>query len=233
MSNRPITIVTGARKGIGQFLAQHYVKQGHYVIGCSRQAALWSEEGYCHFQADISDERQVRRLFREIQSKFGRLDNLVNNAGIASMNHSLLTPFSTFESIMKTNVSGAFLMARESAKLMSKNGYGRIVNFTTVAVPLKLDGELAYVSSKSAVETMTSVFAREIASFGITVNAIGPAPTMTDLLAAVPDAKIAQLIDRQAIKRLGKFEDIANVCDFFIRPESSFVTGQIVYLGGV
>jgi 3-oxoacyl-[acyl-carrier protein] reductase len=80
---------------------------------------------------------------------------------------------------------------------------------------------------------MTSVFAREIASFGITVNAIGPAPTMTDLLAAVPDAKIAQLIDRQAIKRLGKFEDIANVCDFFIRPESSFVTGQIVYLGGV
>lgn len=233
MSNRPITIVTGARKGIGQFLAQHYLKQGHQVIGCSRQAALWSEEGYSHFQTDISDERQVRKLFREIQGKFGRVDNLLNNAGIASMNHSLLTPFSTFESIMKTNVSGSFLMAREAAKLMSKNGYGRIVNFTTVAVPLKLEGELAYVSSKSAVETMTSVFAREVSSFGITVNAIGPSPTMTDLLAAVPEEKIAQLIGRQAIKRLGKFEDITNVCDFFMRPESDFVTGQIVYLGGV
>ena len=231
--DRPVTIITGARKGIGRFLVQHLLEQGHQVVGVSRQSSSLSHEYYLDWPADITDERAVRALLKEVTGRFGRLDNLVNNAGIAAMNHSMLMPFSTFESIMRTNVFGTFLMARESAKLMIKRRYGRIVNFSTIGVPLKLDGELAYVASKSAVEALTSVMAREVGEFGITVNAVGPSPIQTDLIAAVPDKKLTALIARQAIKRLGRFEDVANVCDFFLRPESEFVTGQTVYLGGV
>ena len=164
---------------------------------------------------------------------FARVDHLINNAGIASMNHSLLTPYATVRRVMDTNLGGTFLFSREAAKMMQRAKYGRIVNFTTVAVPLKLEGEAAYVASKAAVQALTQVMSRELGQFGITVNAIGPVPIETDLIRAVPKDKIAGLIERQAIKRLGKYEDVANVCDFFLKRDSDFITGQVLFLGGV
>jgi len=228
-----VTLITGTSKGIGRFLAEHYCSQGHRVVGCSRGAVDWDHERYRHFEADVSDEKQVRQIFSTIRKTYGRLDNLINNAGIASMNHSLLTPVSTVRRILDTNVVGSFLFCREAAKLMKKHKYGRIVNFTTVAVPLKLDGEAAYVASKSAVEGLTNVLAREYADFGVTVNAIGPVPIETDLIRAVPEDKIAALVSRQPIGRLGRMEDVANVVDFYLREQSDFITGQCIYLGGV
>ena len=149
------------------------------------------------------------------------------------MNHSLLTPASTVEKVMQTNLLGTFLAAREAAKLMRRDRYGRIVNFSTVAVPLNLEGEAAYVASKAAVEALTRVLAREFAEFGVTVNTIGPVPIKTDLIAGVPVDKIEALIARQPIKRYGELADVINVVDFYLREESNFVTGQCVYLGGV
>ena len=168
-----------------------------------------------------------------IRKKYGRLDNLINNAGIASMNHTLLTPMSTVERILATNVNGTFLFCREAAKIMKKNGYGRIVNFSTVATPLKLEGEAIYAASKAAVLSLTEVLAREFAEFGITVNAVGPTPVKTDLIRSVPQDKMDRLLSRQAINRFGTFEDISNCTDFFIRKESDFITGQNLFLGGV
>jgi len=110
---------------------------------------------------------------------------------------------------------------------------GRIVNFVTVAVPLHLDGEAVYAATKASVVSLTQILSREFASFGITVNAIGPTPVETDLIRSVPKDKINELINRQAIKRFGEMEDISNVIDFFIKPESNFVTSQIIYLGGI
>jgi 3-oxoacyl-[acyl-carrier protein] reductase len=233
MSEQTVTLITGTRKGIGRFLAEHYVRNGHMVIGCSRQAPQWQHERYLHIEADVSDEAQVKDLFARVRREFGRLDHLINNAGIASMNHSLLTPYATVRRVMDTNLGGTFLFSREAAKLMQRVKFGRIVNFTTVAVPLKLEGEAAYVASKAAVQGLTQVMSRELAPFGITVNAVGPVPIETDLIRAVPKDKIDGLIERQAIKRLGTYEDVANVCDFFLKRESEFVTGQIIFLGGV
>lgn len=229
----PVTLITGTGRGIGRSLAEHYLRGGHRVVGVSRGEAGWGADGYHHFTADVTDEEGIREAVRFIRKELGRLDHLINNAGVAAMNHSLVTPLSSVRKVLETNVLGTFLASREAAKLMGKRRWGRIVNFTSVAVPLKLAGESAYAASKSAVESLTQVLAREYAELGITVNAVGPAPVATDLIRGVPEEKIQALLGRQAIPRRATFEDVANVVDFFLRPGSGMVTGQTIYLGGV
>ncbi len=231
--DRPITLITGTRKGIGRFLAEYYVKHGHHVIGCSRGDTELLIDGYTHNVADVSDEKAVKEILANIRRQYGRLDHLINNAGTGSMNHSLLTPLSSVQEVLRTNVVGTFLFCREAAKLMTTGRFGRIVNLTTAAVPLKLAGEAAYVASKAAVLSLTQVLATELAEFGITVNAVGPGPIETDLIRFVPRDKIDRLLSRQAIRRFGSFEDVANVVDFYLKAESHFITGQTLYLGGV
>ena len=142
-------------------------------------------------------------MARTLHSDYGQVEALLNNAGIASMNHALLTPASTVNRILQTNVLGTFLFCREMAKLMRRTKTGRIVNFTTVAHPLNLEGEAIYAASKAAVESLTRILARELAELRITVNAIGPTPIETDLIRGVPQAKMDALLARQAIQRLG------------------------------
>ncbi len=233
MAEPRIVLITGARKGIGRALAEHYLALGDTVIGLSREPSDLSGPAYRHYCADVSDEDRVKEALADVRRAFGRLDVLVNSAGVAAMNHALLTPMDTVERVLSTNVAGTFLLCREGAKLMQRRRFGRIVNFGTVATPLKLEGEAIYAASKAAVVTLTHVLAREFADYGITVNAVAPTPVKTDLIRNVPSEKIEQLIARQAIRRFGEFRDIANVVDFFIRPESDFVTGQVIYLGGV
>lgn len=233
MSDDRVILITGTRKGIGRYLAEQYLNAGCSVIGCSRNDSDLEHPAYRHHCLDVADEKAVKKLATAVRKEFGGLDVLINNAGIASMNHAMLTPGSTVERILSTNVTGTFLFCREAAKLMQKRGQGRIVNFVTVAFPLKLDGEAIYAASKAAVASLTEVLAREFAAFNITVNALGPTPVKTDLIRSVPEDKIDALLERQAIRRFGEFRDVENVIDFFIRPESDFITGQILYLGGV
>ncbi len=233
MMNKKIILITGTSRGIGRALVDYYITLGHQVIGCSRNEIDFSYKNYKHFTLDISDEKPVRKLFVKIRKDYKKIDILINNAGIASMNHSLLTTIDTVKKIMNTNILGTFLFCREAAKLMQKNQYSRIINFTTVAVPLKLDGEAIYASSKAAVVTLTQILSKELAYAGITVNAIGPTPVKTDLIKSVPKDKIQKLIESQSIHRFGNYKDIINVIDFFIKKESDFVTGQVLYLGGL
>lgn len=233
MPELPVILITGASKGIGRAIYEHYLVAGWNVVGCSRSEIHESAKNQHHYSVDITDEVAVREMFSQIRKEFGRLDVLVNNAGIAAMNHSLLMPLSTSRNVMDTNFTGTFLLSREAAKLMQKRKFGRIINFSTVAVPFHLEGEAVYAASKAAVEELTRILAREFADLGITVNAIGPTPINTDLIRGVPQEKIQALINRQAIKRPGKFEDIFNLIDFLVKPESDFITGQVIYLGGV
>ena len=228
-----VSVITGSRKGIGRHLAEVAIAAGAIVVGCSRQDSDLAHERYEHVRADVADEAAMVRLFAHVRKTYGRLDHLVNCAGIASMNHALLTPGQSFRAIYETNVFGTFYCSREAAKLMQRRRFGRIVNFSSVAVPLKLDGEAAYASSKAAVVALTEVMARELAPFGITVNAIGPTPIETDLIRGVPKDRLTALLRRQAIERFGTFDDVANVVDFLLSPRSGFVTGQTIYLGGV
>lgn len=233
MNDEKTMVITGTRKGIGRYLAEYYTGKGFHVIGCSRKPVDYELKNYRHFCLDVSDEIKVKQMFAEIRKDYQGLDVLINNAGIASMNHFLLTPLKTVQNIMNTNFIGTFLFCREAARLMQKKRYGRIVNFVTVAVPMKLEGEAIYASSKAAIVSLTEIIARELVEFGITVNAVGPTPLETDLIRSVPKEKMDKFIKRQPIHRFGEFRDISNVINFFIQPESDFITGQVIFLGGV
>jgi 3-oxoacyl-[acyl-carrier protein] reductase len=226
-------VITGTRKGIGRHLSEYYLERGWTVAGCSRGESDLEHERYEHHCLDVADERAVTNMIRSVARNHGGIDAMINNAGIASMNHTLLTPLSTVEKIFSTNVFGSFLFCREAAKAMMKRKSGRIVNFATVAKPLRLEGEAVYAASKAAIESFTEILAKEFAPFHVTINAVGPTPVATDLIRNVPDEKIQELIGTQAVKRLGEYRDIANVVDFFLQAESDFVTGQTIYLGGV
>jgi 3-oxoacyl-[acyl-carrier protein] reductase len=226
-------LITGASRGIGAHLVRHYLAQDHVVIGCARGAAPVMHKRYTHMCADVADDQAVQTVVGDIRKRFGALDVLINNAGIACMNPMALTPFETARQIMETNFLGTFAFTRASLRLLRSSPAGRIVNLTTVAVPLRLEGEAIYAASKSAVETFTRIVAREAAPFGVTCNAVGPSPVHSQLTDSIPTDRIDRLIARQAIPRWADPCDVANVIDFFLRPESAMVTGQIVYLGGI
>lgn len=231
--SKKVVLITGTRKGIGRFLAEYYINSGYFVVGCSRGDSDFLHENYKHFCADVTDELEVKKIFNFISREYSRLDILINNAGIASMNHSLLTPISTAKKILDTNVIGTFLFSREAAKLMRKGKFGRIINFATFAVPFKLEGEAIYAASKAAVISLTEILSREYAVFGITVNAVAPPAVKTDLVKGVPKDKMDGLLNRQSIKRYGTPEEVCSVIDFLINPNNSMVNGQVVYMGGL
>ncbi len=230
---KKVMLITGTRKGIGKALCEYYLNKNFLVIGCSRGSSDITNPDYNHYCLDISDENNVKTMFTDILRNYGRLDFLINNAGVASMNHSLLTPIKTVKKILDTNVVGNFLMSREAAKIMKKNKFGRIVNFVTFAIPFKLEGEAIYAASKAAVVTLTEILSREYASFNITVNAVGPPAVQTDLIKGVASEKMEKLLDRQSIRRFGTPKEVSSVIDFFIEEENDMINGQIIYMGGL
>jgi 3-oxoacyl-[acyl-carrier protein] reductase len=232
-SERPVMVITGTRKGIGRALAENYAKKGWIVEGCSRGEAGWEAENYTHHSVDVADEKQVKAMVTSVSKRHGRIDALLNNAAIATMNHVLLTPAATANRMLEVNVTGTMLFCRDVAKVMMRRKHGRIVNFTTIVAPIALAGEAIYAASKSAVVTFTRILAFELGQWGITCNSFGATPIMTDMIKGVPQEKIDAVVGNLAIKRLGTMADCINVCDFFISPSSDNITGQVVYLGGV
>jgi len=228
-------LVTGASRGLGRALVDRFLAAGDCVVGCSSTVGgeLPSSQQYHHVAADVTQDAEVEELFRQVRSRLGGLDVLVNNAGVAAMNPVALTPAVHARRVMDVSMIGTFLCSRAAIRLLRRSAVPRIVNLTSVAVPLRLEGEAVYASAKSAVESFTRVLAREVGPLGITCNAVGPCPVLTDLTARVPKEKMEALIARQAIGRWGTADDVANVVEFFLSPASGLITGQIVYLGGV
>lgn len=226
-------IITGTTKGIGLGLANYYLEKGYKVAGLARSESKIAHEHYIHLVCDIAVEEQVVAAIKQVKNACGSIDVLINNAALANMNSLISTPFAAFEQVYKVNAGGTFLLMREAAKQMIRQQNGRIINFTSISKPLNLETQSSYAASKAAVESLTKIAARELASFGITVNAIGPTPIDTDLIKGIPEEWMQNVLNMQAIKRKGTMEDIYNLCDFFINERSSFITGQILYLGGV
>jgi 3-oxoacyl-[acyl-carrier protein] reductase len=225
-------LISGTTAGLGKELAEHYLRQGDIVIGCGRSESSLTHERYTHHRVDVTDEHAVSSLFADIRRQVGSLNVLINNAGVAAMNAVALMPAASVRTVVNTNFVGAVLLTHGAIRLFRRQTLGRIVNISSIAVPLRLEGEAVYAASKSALETFTRVLAKEIGPLGITCNAVGPCVLPTRLTRGVPAEKLRRLVSGQAVRREGTSADVANVIDFFLRQESDLITGQIVYLGG-
>ena len=180
-------LITGTSRGLGRALAERLLADGWVVHGFARGPQPLMHERFSAHVVDITDEAAVCAAVATI-AESGRIDLLINNAGAASMNALLLTPGETAKRLMRVNYLGTFHCLQSVGKVMVRQRAGRIVNVTTVAVPLSLEGEAAYVASKAAVEALTRVAAKELAASGVAVSALGFGPIDTDLTRAVPKA---------------------------------------------
>ncbi len=232
MASRTL-LITGTSRGLGRALAEALLTRDCAIIGCSRTESDLKDPQYEHHTLDVADETAVAALFTALRRRKVVLDGVINNAGVARMNAFALTPMDTYRAIFDANVKGTLLFCQKALPLLRRARNPRIVNFSTVAVPMALEGEALYAASKSAVETLTRIIAREYSGYGITCNAVGPCPIDTALIAGVPDDKIAALLERQAIPAKASPDDVINAVEFFLRPESRMITGQVIYLGGV
>ena len=229
---RPVMVITGSSKGVGYGTALHFLAKGYLVAGCSRGESTISDPGYLHCQVDIGNEVEVRRWVRFIKNSFGRIDVLICNAAVFTKG-SLLTMTSgeTIHSMMVTNVVGTFVVCREVAKVMMMQKSGRIITVSSVLPGVHAEGTSAYSASKSAIVEMTKILAKEIASLGVTCNVVAPGLVLTDSIKAMGPVAGDRVLEIQTINRPTTISDICNVVSFFAAPESSMITGQVLYLG--
>jgi 3-oxoacyl-[acyl-carrier protein] reductase len=227
-------LITGTRVGIGKYLVEYYSDKGFNVFGCSREPINYSLPNYSHYICDITEEKQVKEMLRDIKKNNGYIDILINNAGVnLTLQSTMLVSYQNALKTIEINLLGTFLMSREVARLMIKNSFGRIINFSSMAVELEVEGEAIYTASKSAIISFSRVFAKEVYPFGITCNVVSPSAIETDLMMGIDENELKNVLSRNAIKTKGKMEDVSNTIDWLIKPESDAITGQIVYLGGV
>ena len=234
MSEKQVMIITGTRKGIGKYLAEYFIEKGFQVVGCSRSKIDFELDYYQHFCLDVCDKLNVKKMFNEVRKTYGRLDVLINNAGVnMALAPVLLVPYESALKTIEINLLGTFLMSCESVKIMMKRSFGRIINFGSMAVRHEVKGEAIYTASKAAVNSLTRVMAKELYSYGITCNVIAPSAIKTEMMESIDDAALKEVLKRNAIHELGKTEDICDTIDWLIKPVSNSITGQIIYLGGV
>lgn len=244
-SKRKRVVVTGGGQGIGRKLAASFCSSGASVaiLDLDRTKAVAAANSLeatgaraIAVQVDVSDEVSVRQAFREVEQQFGGVDVLVNNAAIFST--LARQPFdqinlAEWRRVMEVNVDGAFLCAREAAPGMKKTGWGRIINISSNTVNLGRTGFLHYVSSKAAIVGFTNALARELGEHGVTVNAIMPSLTRTEIeLRDVSPAVYQSLVAHQCVKRTGTPEDIAAAAIFLASPAANFITGQTIAVDG-
>lgn len=236
-----VALVTGASRGIGAAIAERLARDGFtVVINYSGNAALAEELAgkieaaggkALTAKADVSDAEAVRRMFDAAEAAFGGVDVLVNNAGIMMLSPLAEASDENFDRQIAVNLKGTFNTLREAAKRLRDGG--RIVNFSTSVVGLKLESYAVYAGTKAAVETMTGIMAKEMRGRGITVNAVAPGPTATDLfLNGKSEELVARMAKANPLERLGTPEDIAAAVSFLAGPDGAWINGQVLRANG-
>lgn len=229
-----VVLVTGARRGVGALIAEHFVRHGAQVAGFSRHAdAEFEHPNFASFAVDVGDPASVTAGFEAIRKRYGRLDVLVNNAAVLTSQYAMIMPAAAAQAMLSTNLLGTFLVSREAAKLMRKGKWGRIVNVSSMAASLEPMGDSVYAATKAGMATLSNVMAKEFASVNITCNTLGITAIETDMLGQLPRDKVDAVIAGLPLPRYATPQDILNVIDFFASAASGYVTAQTVYLGGV
>jgi 3-oxoacyl-[acyl-carrier protein] reductase len=227
----PVAFVTGTSRGIGRGLAKRFLATGYRVVGCSRGEAPDVEGDYTHISLDVTDEKAVRACVSSVRKSHGGIDVVVNNAGVGAIAPALTTPGATIEELTRVNYLGTFLVSREVAKMMIRNGGGRIINFASVATSLHMEGSAAYAASKAAVIEFSKVLAREVASRDVTVNVVAPSLVETDMYDTLNETAVERYREALTIKRSITMDEVFAVVCFLASNEASALTGQVLYLG--
>ncbi len=235
-------LVTGASRGIGRAIAVALAKAGADVaINYSgNEAAAKETESLCAeyggktlvIKADVSDAESCKAMIDQVKEAFGKIDILVNNAGITRDKLMIGMSEADFMDVINTNLKGSFLCMQMVSKLMIKQRYGRIINLSSVVGLHGNAGQVNYAASKAGVIGMTKSAAKELASRGITVNAVAPGMIETDMTAVIPEKAKEAMMASIPAGRAGKPEDIANAVVFLASEEASYMTGQVVSVDG-
>jgi len=236
-----VAIVTGGSRGIGSAIAGLLAEHGAAVVVSGRDAArlqnavreLEERGASVHgVAADVGKREDADRLVDAAKERFGRLDLLVNNAGIARDGLLIRMKDDDWDRVMETNLRGAFLMTRAAAKSMVRQRSGRIVNIASVAGAMGNAGQTNYSAAKAGLIGLTKATARELAHWGILVNAVAPGLIDTDMAAAIsPEAREA-LLAQVPLKRIGSARDVAEVVGFLAGDGAAYVTGQVFHVNG-
>lgn len=235
-------IVTGASRGIGRKIALELGKESYNVVvnyaGNKEKAEevvseikSFGVESFA-FQANVSEQDEVKAMIKETTSQFGTIDVLVNNAGITRDNLLMRMKQDEWDDVINTNLKGVFNCVQAVTRPMLKQKSGRIINLSSVVGSLGNAGQVNYVATKSGVEGMTRTFARELASRGITCNAVAPGFIVSDMTDQLSDELKEQMKSQIPLARFGEDSDIAHTVAFLASEKASYITGQTIHVNG-
>ena len=237
--SRTITLVSGASRGIGKAVAKRFAKEGHFVIGTAtteKGAALIDD--YLHDSGGIGrvldgrDPEQIDKLFEEIESVYGAVQVLVNNAGITKDGLLMRMKDEDWESVIDTNLTSVYRMSKRAVRGMMKARRGRIINISSVVAKMGNAGQSNYAATKAGLEGFSRTLAREIGSRQVTINCVAPGLIETDMTDELDERLLNSMLDAVPIGRLGQPEDIAAAVLFLAGDEASYITGAVIPVNG-
>lgn len=242
MLNGKVAVITGAGRGIGKAIALQFAEYGAKVVINYRSSAAQVEELISTIQnaggeaiavqADISKEAEAKKLMEEAVKSFGRLDILINNAGITKDNLLVKMTEAEFDSVININLKGSFYCMKYASAIMLKQRAGKIVNISSVVGIKGNAGQVNYAASKAGVIGMTKAAARELASRGITVNAVAPGFVESDMTDRLPEKIREATLANIPLKRYGNPEEVAKTVSFLASDAAGYITGQVICVDG-
>ena len=233
-----VCIVTGGGRGIGKATANKFIDEGGIVYiadfdeSSGTAAAEELGENCTFIKTDVSNSESVRSLINQVKNDHGRIDIIVNNAGILQDNTLEKMDEEQFDKVIQVNLRGVYLCTKYAAEVMREQGCGVILNASSVVARYGNYGQTNYIAAKAGLEGMTKVWSRELGKFGIRVNAVAPGFIKTDMTAGMPEKIIKMMGDKVPLKRWGLPEDVANLYCFLASDEASYISGAILPVDG-
>lgn len=230
-----VTLVTGATRGIGKAIAQRLHESGATVVVTGRNPQLlagWTNLGVLAIPADVTNVTEVQALVAKVMAEYGRLDVVVNNAGITKDGLLMRMSDVDWQIVLETNLTGMFNVCREAIRPMLKQKEGKIVNISSVIGVTGNPGQTNYAASKAGVIGFSKALAKEVASRNILVNVVAPGYIATEMTEALTEQQRADIVKLIPLQRTGTGEDVASLVHFLVSDQNKYITGQIVHCDG-
>jgi 3-oxoacyl-[acyl-carrier protein] reductase len=237
MFDGKVAIVTGGSRGIGRAIVQALAREGAKVVFTYAQNKaladeLANDDTIVAVQADVSNMDQAKTLVKQVKERFGRIDFLVNNAGITKDKLVALMSEKDWDDVIDTNLKGVFAMTKPTVGAMLRQRSGSILNITSISGIVGMPGQVNYSSSKGGMIAFTKALAKEIARAGITVNALALGFVETDMTAVLNDEYKNKALEQIPLGRFGKAEEMAEIALFLLSPKAQYITGQVIQVDG-